>query len=231
MKCWEVGVTALLSLGLIGLGWSELVRFDLIEGLGFITGVANVWLSVKENVWNWPIGIANNGFLLVIFVSSKLYADSSVQIISIGLGFLGWYWWLHGGQDKHELPITAILPSELVRLSFLSLIVTGLLTVGLTKINDSAPFLDALATTLSLLAQYLMTRKLLENWYIWIAVDIIYVGLYAWRELYLTSALYTLSMAMCLVGLAQWQKSVSHQPLATQDFEIKGRCELEALLD
>jgi nicotinamide mononucleotide transporter len=86
------------------------------------------------------------------------------------------------------------------------------MTLFLRSVGGAAPFFDALTTTLSLAAQYLLTRKLIENWYIWITADIIYIGLYINRELYLTSALYALFLVLCLLGLRQWRQSLATEP-------------------
>ena len=212
MKRWEIAVAVVFSAGLIGITWAGWTQFGIVEILGFITGAVGVWLTVKENIWNWPLGIINSAFLLVVFLSAGLYADTSLQVIYIVLGFLGWYWWLHGGQHKTQLPVSGGRPAELAIVAGLVVIVTAGMTIVLQMVNDSAPFLDAFTTTLSLAAQYMLTRKLVENWYVWITADIIYIGLYASRALYLTSILYVIFLFMCMAGLAGWRKTLAkHQ--------------------
>jgi nicotinamide mononucleotide transporter len=91
----------------------------------------------------------------------------------------------------------------------------------LVSIGDSAPFLDALTTVMSLAAQYLLTKKFIENWYIWLAVDVIYVGLYFSRGLYLTAVLYAIFFGMCLVGLKEWRANkVEHLALAERGSDV-----------
>ena len=197
---------SLLLIGGAGLG---ILPLDMTEVLGFVSGAISVWLTVKQNIWNWPIGIINNIFFVVLFLSSQLYADMGLQIVYIVLSVLGWYWWLHGGDHKGQLAITHLkLPTFLI-LGLLGTLATWGLTLFLQSVNDVAPFLDALTTVLSLIAQYLLTRKLLENWHVWIFADIIYIGLYAYKNLYLTSFLYFIFMVMCVVGWWGWRKSVA----------------------
>ncbi len=199
-----VGIGSFLLAGAI---WGFL-PLGLTEVLGFVSGAWCVWLVVKENIWNWPIGIANNIFFIFLFVDARLYGDMVLQVIYIGLGGLGWYWWLHGGSARGRLEVSRVGRRELALVGLLLVGATLGLMLGLQAINGAVPFLDALTTTLSLAAQYLLTRKLIENWYLWIAADIIYVGLYAYKGLYLTSLLYALFLVMCLVGLATWRKAV-----------------------
>src|SRR5262249_46040103 len=156
--------------------WSEI--------LGFVTGAITVWLTVKENIWNWPIGIANNVFFIVLFLQAGLYADTGLQVVYIVLGVLGWYWWLHGGGQRAELRVSHVgVPLALVLMGT-TVVATYGMTLFLTSIDDSAPFLDTFTTVLSLVAQLLLTKKYIENWYVWIGADVIYVGLYIWKDLH-----------------------------------------------
>ena len=196
-------ISATLTLG----SWQGWLPMQLTEVFGFITGAICVWLVVKDNIWNWPIGIVNNAFYIVLFWSAQLYADMALQIVYIVLGFLGWYWWLKGGKNKTELPIGRIKPVEVATLSAITIVCTYGMTIYLQSISDSAPFLDALTTVMSLVAQYMLTKKYLENWYVWISVDVIYIGLYFYKNLALTAVLYGIFLTMCLIGLKAWQKN------------------------
>jgi nicotinamide mononucleotide transporter len=190
------------------------VSLDTTEVLGFITGAWGVWLTVKRNIWNWPIGLLNNLFFLVLFVHARLFADSGLQVIYLVLGFLGWYWWIHGGPDKNVLPISHVTPRTVLTLLAILVAATIVMTFGLAGINDAAPFWDALTTVLSLIAQYMLTRKFFENWVVWLSVDVIYVGLYAAKGLPLTGILYALFFAMCIAGLLQWRAAMRAQATA-----------------
>lgn len=198
------------------------VNFQLSEVIGFITGGYCVWLAVLENIWNWPIGIINAVAFTILFLHSRLYADAGLQIVYVVLGFIGWYWWLKGGDKKTELKVGRVKLKESLLLTALGIAATVFFVQLLTKINDIAPFWDGLTTVSSLIAQYMLTRKYLENWYVWIATDVIYIGLYAFKHLYLTSILYVLFLSMCIVGVKDWR--ARHKRLALKDVvNIQGR--------
>lgn len=217
-------IPTLLSAGsliLIALSYFKIAPMSLVEVFGFISGAACVWLVAKDNIWNWPIGIVNAAFYIYVFYQARLFADMSLQVMYIILGFIGWYMWLQGGENKTRLDIrkVSILESSLVFL--VAAVSTYFMYKYLISINDSAPFLDALTTVVSLAAQYLLTRKYIENWYLWLSVDVIYVGLYFSRGLYLTAILYGIFFAMCLIGLKEWKKcQVRHLALAERGSDV-----------
>lgn len=183
-----------------------------VEVFGFVTGAVCVWLTVKENIWSWPIGLANNVFFILLFLDARLYADMGLQVVYIVLGILGWYWWLRGGTGKTKL----LVNRTPVRQWFVILPLAALATYGMTNylasIGDSAPFLDALTTVLSLVAQYLLSRKYLENWIVWITADVIYIGLYFAKALPLTAVLYAMFLMMCIAGFKRWSASLTKRP-------------------
>lgn len=156
-----------------------MLTLSLTEVFGFVTGAVCVLLVVEGNIWNFPIGLANNVFFIVLFLTARLYSDMILQFIYIGFALHGWYQWLYGGANKSALAIGQTRVSEWFALSVICIAATIGLTFYLVTIHDSAPFLDALTTVMSLIAQYLLNKKRLENWFIWIAVDVIYIGLYA----------------------------------------------------
>lgn len=207
MKRWEVALVIALSAALVAgtvAGWLPL---DLTEVFGFVTGGICVWLVVRQHILNWPLGLANNAVFIVLFLQARLFADMGLQLVYVVLGVLGWYWWLHGGEQRTQLNVARATPITLLVLAALVAVGTGGLTLFLRSVGDAAPFLDAFTTALSLAAQYLLTRKLIENWYVWIVADIIYVGLYIAKGLPLTAALYALFLGLCILGLREWQRS------------------------
>jgi len=187
------------------------------EVLGFATGAASVFLFARERVWAWPIGIANSVFWLVLFWQSRLYLDSSLQAVYIALGVLGWYWWVHGRTAGAELPVVRTPRTEAVVLVLITVTATAGLWFTQARWTDSAlPFWDAATTVVSLVAQYLLTKKLFENWWLWIAVDVAYVAMYASQGLYLTAALQPLFIVLCAQGVRSWQTSMAGTALAPE---------------
>ncbi len=208
MKKIEIIASILISVLLIGLSYFQLAPFALTEVFGFVTGGLCVWLVVKQNIWNWPVGILNNIFFIILFLQARLFADTALQVVYVALGILGWYWWLKGGENKTKLIVSDAPKRTMVWLLIISAIATAILTQVLIIVNDSAPFLDAVTTVLSLAAQFLLTKKYIQNWYFWITADVIYVYLYFSRGLSLTAILYGIFLTMCIVGLIKWQKSL-----------------------
>lgn len=196
------------SIGQDRVTWAEL--------LGFVTGAACVWLCVRANVWNFPVGIANNLFFLMLFWSARLYADASLQVVYLVLAACGWWRWLRGGERHTGQLMGRAGRSTLMVLAPLIGLATWGLTAVLARADDIAPFWDALTTALSLAAQWLLNGKRLENWYLWIAADLVYVPLYTVKALDLTAVVYVMMLGMCLVGLVSWR-----QELAATDDRVR----------
>jgi nicotinamide mononucleotide transporter len=190
--------TVVFVLGNDHVSWAEI--------LGFLTGGAGVWLTVKARITNFPVGIANSAFFLILFATARLWADSSLQIVYIVLGFVGWWQWLHGGKRRSHL-VVGRSPKRVLVAGVLAI---GMGTWGLTVLlgaaHDIAPFWDALTTSLSLVAQFLLNWKKIENWWFWIAADVIYIPLYVVKHLDLTAIVYVLFLVMCTAGLRAWRR-------------------------
>ena len=181
---------------------------SVAELLGFVTGAASVWLTVAARISNFPVGIANSAFFLVLFLSARLYADSGLQVVYIVLGFAGWWQWLHVGQDQARPRVARTGWRLLAGCAVFVIAATWGLTVLLTAARDIAPFWDALTTALALAAQLLLNLKRIENWACWIAADLIYVPLYAVKRLDLTAVVYVLFLALCFAGVRSWQRAL-----------------------
>ena len=209
MRVAGLALGAVASVVLVVLSAARVAALGLTEVLGFVTGAWCVWLLVEENIWNWPIGIANNAFYVVVFLRARLFADMSLQVVYIVLSLIGWYLWLRGGSGHTRLAVQRTHWREGAVIAVAVVAATFAGHRFLHTIHDSAPFLDALTTAMSLAAQYMLTRKLIENWMLWITVDVIYVGLYTSRSLPLTAVLYAIFLTMCVAGLLQWRRSLA----------------------
>lgn len=172
-----------------------------------ITGALCVWLTVVRSVYNFPIGIVSCILFAIMFDLIKLFGDMYLQFFFIVLAIHGWYWWLKGGEKKTELKVS--------RANVVDWIVVGVgiaggvpLLMWLLTGKGSAPFWDAFTTSGSVVAQILLNRKKIENWIIWIVVDIIYVPLYWYKDYRLTSVLYAVFLIMCIAGLRDWSKEL-----------------------
>ena len=181
-----------------------------LEIVAALFGVVSVFLSVRQNIWSWPTAIVNVGLYIFVFYDSKLYADTGRQVIYVVLNAYGWYHWLYGGKNRTELPVTRTRARVGVLLS--GIVVAGTVLIGtlLTRNTDAAlPYLDALTTSTSLVAQWMMTRKLLENWLVWVAVDVVYIGMYINKSLYVTAVLYFIFLLLSIMGFIQWRRTLA----------------------
>jgi len=179
---------------------------SLGEVLGFVTGAACVYAVATRRVWNWPVGMANNVFFLIVFFSAGLFADSALQLVFFALGAYGWWAWLRGGASRTPLPVSDTTASQWWALAGAGVAGTALLTWALTTYTSSTvPLADAVTTVLSLLATWGQCRKKVQSWYLWIAADVLYVPLYVYKDLVLTSILYVGFGALCVLGLRNWR--------------------------
>jgi nicotinamide mononucleotide transporter len=186
-----------------------------LETWGFITGAVCVGLQVKQNIWNWPIGIANNVLYVVVFWRSGLFADCGLQVVYIIISIYGFWSWRRGGEQHTELKVSRVTRAHAMWIvSATALSVLAIAWLLKTQTSSTVPWGDASTTSLSLAAQYLMSRKILENWSIWNVANVIYIALYIYKGLYLTSFLYLVFFVMCVAGHIRWRKELSEQPLA-----------------
>ena len=180
-------------------------RAGWLEAVSFVTVAVCVWLAVRENVWNFPIGLLNVMTFSIVFFHAKLYADAGLQVVYFVLGCIGWWMWLYGGKSRTALRVGRASGVELIALIlFIAASTTGLWQL-LKSSGGSVPFWDALTTSISLAAQWLLNRKRLESWIFWIIVDLLYVPLYLYKELYLTAGLYCVFLFMAIIGFRQWR--------------------------
>jgi len=188
--------------------WAEL--------FGDVTGALCVWLVWRQHLWNWPLGLLNNVFFLLIFWWSRLYADAVLQVAFAAIGVYGWVNWVRGTGGDGKLPVRRTTGSEWTGLALATGTATAALAAWLATQTDSpAPVVDASILTLSLAATYGQARKLVESWWIWIAVDLLSVPLYLRRGLYPTAALYAGFLVMCVFGLRAWLRDLRPPSIAT----------------
>lgn len=198
-----------VSAALLLCAWQKWLPLDLTEAFGFATGAICVWLITKENIWNWPIGLANNIFFAMLFWRTRLYADFGLQGVYFAFGLWGWWQWLHGGEERSKLQVSRARRAEWMGIAVFLVFGTWGLRELLLRVNGSAPFLDALTTVICLAAQYLLCRKRIENWWLWIVADLIYVPLYISKHLPLTAILYTGFIGLCILGLKRWKRELA----------------------
>lgn len=187
----------------------DLLRAHWLEVLGFLTGVTCVLLGIAEIAWSWPVGIAYNIVLFIVLWSHGVYAMALLQILYVGIAIYGWWNWLHGGAAHGTLPVSRTSPALFGLLALACVPGVLLLHFLLGHYTDSTvPWLDAFTTTLALAAQYLLSRKIMATWYVFITMDVIAIVINLEKRLYPIVALYAFFMMLCVFGFFQWRKSL-----------------------
>jgi nicotinamide mononucleotide transporter len=179
-----------------------------VEWIATLFGVACVWLCVRRSIWNWPTGLVQVVLYAWVFFHARLYADFGLHVIYTVLQLYGWYHWLNGSNDSQELPVTRWPARSAAGWLIVAAVATLVVGFALHRSTDAAlPYWDATIAILSLIAQYLLARKVLENWLIWIVVDVLAIGVYLAKELYVTSGLYAVFLCMAIAGWFAWRAS------------------------
>ena len=180
---------------------------SIIEAIATIFGLVCVWFSVKQNIWTWPTGIVQVTLYIFVFYEAHLYSDMILHIIYVVINIYGWYHWLNKDTEKEELKVTRTGKSFL---GWVVVCIIGTIAWGyfLTNYTDAAlPYPDSFIMAASLIAQWLMARKVLESWVFWIIVDIVAVGVYLIKGLYLTTGLYAVFLVMATLGYFEWRRA------------------------
>jgi nicotinamide mononucleotide transporter len=178
-----------------------------LEIIAVLVNVVGVWLTARRTPWCWPVGVVAVLLYVWIFYDVKLYSDMLLQVVFAGMQGYGWWRWQTGRIDHGKVRIER-LP---VRLAAISLAAGALISVALGAAmahftDASLPWLDATLTGFSLVASYWAARKFIASWWLWIILDAIYTGLYYYKDLALTAALYAGFILLAIYGLRAWQR-------------------------
>lgn len=183
-----------------------------LELAAFAFGVMGVWLTARQNIWCWPVGLANVVLSLIVFFYARLYADVLLQVFYLVMTLYGWYEWLFGGENKSRLKIRRIRRQEtllLLLLGFAASLLAGWLFERYT--NAALPYWDSFVAVWGVIATWAMARKILEHWSMWIVIDLLCTGIYFYKELYFFTALYFLFAILAVYGLIAWKKDYRQQ--------------------
>ena len=203
---------------------SDWISSHYIEVFGAVTGIIYVILEIRQNIWLWPVGIVTSAVYIWIFFANKFYADMSLQGYYLVISVMGWYWWRRGTglkkewengregeEEKKELNVTRVNFKTGVILAIVFVFLYLVMFFGLSRLTDSpVPEWDSFITSLSIVATWMLARKIYEHWFLWIVVNVVSAVLFIWRGLYPTVILYLVYCIMSFVGLVEWKKTMSN---------------------
>jgi nicotinamide mononucleotide transporter len=190
--------------------WNEIASYlatNWMEDAGVVTTVLGIWLTTRRKLICWPVVLISDLLYLIVFYRVRLYSDSLLQIFFLAFTLYGWWYWWRGVRDDGEVRVIPLpLKNMLVGL-VAGAVGTMLLGWLMVRVGAALPRLDAALTSYSLVASWWQTRKHTANWWLWIAVDLVYIGEYLYKGLRPTAALYALLVALAVLGLRDWQRA------------------------
>ncbi len=179
----------------------------ILQLVATVTGILCVYLQTREKILAWPFGIVSVTISVYIFAQSGLYSDVILHLVYVVLNIYGWWNWAARRQsDSANAPITILTRQGWIIWSITIVIGTGLLGALMGHYTDaSVPYFDAFTTVGSLVAQYLLAKKVLQNWSLWILVDIVAINVYIYKEIYIIAFLFFVYLLLCIKGHFDWK--------------------------
>ena len=197
--------------------FTEWLSGNKIELLGAILGLLYIFLSIRQSILTWPTGLLTSLLYTYVFFETGFYADMGLQVYYVVISIYGWYYWLKGAKNKsnidhNDLPVRNISKNLFTKLSLLTVFIYILLVLILLNFTDSdVPYMDSLTTALSIVATWMLAKKYIEHWLIWIFVDFVSAGLYVYKNLWPTVILFGVYTVMAVLGYMEWKKDVIHK--------------------
>ena len=185
-----------------------------LEIVGFVLAVLMVVGNIREKLWAWPLAIVSSMLYFALFWRNRLYGDAALQLFFVVLASWGWLqWWRGCRADGSRLHIATLMPFEAIKTIAYSVVLWVITGLFLHQFTDTdVPWWDAFPTAVSLVAQFLLARKYLENWLAWTVVNAVSTGLFAYKGLWLTVILYALFVAMSVAGWRTWRRRLGQRP-------------------
>ena len=190
---------------------------NYIEIFGAISGLLYLYFAIRQKIWLWPLGLITSALYVYVFYGERLYADMGMQLYYVVISIYGWYYWVYGsGKDeKNTLPVSALTR----KLGVVLLVITACFYVILVYMLKKLPELlhvevsellywDAFTTAASIIATWMLARKIIQHWLIWIVVDAISLGLYIYKGMYPTVVLFLVYTLMAFKGYIEWKKEL-----------------------
>jgi nicotinamide mononucleotide transporter len=188
-----------------------------VEVCGTFTGFLYLGFSIRQHPLTWPVGLLNAVFYIFVFFSSKIYADMTLQFYYVAISIYGWWYWYHGSASGNSLKVTRTNTALWLKLSILFLLLFVAIAFVLIRFTDSqVPYWDAITTSLSILATWMLARKKIEHWLVWVFVDAISIGLFIVKELYPTTLLFIVYTLLAIYGYIEWERELSRENLEAE---------------
>lgn len=190
----------------------EWLSANYLELAGAILGFVYIFFSIRQHIRTWITGLMTSTLYIVVFFQAKFYADMGLQFYYVFISLYGWYLWKKNPtrKEKPVLPISRSERSFIYIATVTTLIIFFLIRFILYRYTDSTiPNMDAATTALSITATYMLARKMIEHWLIWVVVDLVSAGLYIYKGLWATAILFTVYTIMAVIGFQKWKKELS----------------------
>ena len=180
-----------------------------VEVCGTLTGFLYLGFSIRQHPLTWPVGLLNALFYIFVFFSSKIYADMTLQFYYVAISIYGWWCWYHGSSSGNSLKVSSASQALWLKLSVIFLLLFVAIAFVLIRFTDSqVPYWDAITTALSILATWMLARKKIEHWLVWVFVDAISIGLFIVKELYPPTLLFMVYTILAIYGYFEWKKEL-----------------------
>ena len=185
---------------------------QFVEILGTVAGLLYLWLEYRASIYLWVASIIMPALYLVVYYDAGLYADMAINIYYLVIALYGWAAWRYGfsirrGSQGHELPISHTPTKEWLPLAVLTALLFVVIAQVLIHFTDSTvPWADAFTTALSVVGMWMLARKYIEQWWVWMVVDVASVALYVYKDLHFTAVLYALYAVVAIFGYRKWKQ-------------------------
>ena len=187
---------------------------NYIELLGTVFGLLYILLSIKQNIWCWPAGLITSVLYIYVFFVTKFYADMGLQVYYLVVSIYGWYHWMFGAKSKKQDDLK--ISNTNIKLGLILILVTMVLFVVIAYIlvnytDSEVPYWHTFTTAASFVATWMLARKLIEHWIIWVVVDAVSLGLYVYKGLYPTVILFAVYTILAVLGYIEWKRELNKQ--------------------
>jgi nicotinamide mononucleotide transporter len=191
----------------IGSAIAHYIVANWVELAGFLTTWIGIWLTTKRLLVCWPVVLAADIFYLVVFYEARLYSDALLQVFFVAFTLYGWWHWWRGLREEGEVRVVPLSMQGWI--AGLAAGAIGAFALGwlMVRLGASLPHLDAALTSYSLVASWWQARKHTANWWLWIVIDGVYIGEYAYKDLWLTAVLSVGLVVLAVLGLRDWRRA------------------------